>query len=265
MVEKPIGRKIMSALFYERLLSNVYRRDFWEKTSKYAKYDFKQNKMRDYLLNNKPDPNVILISGMDENEGNGNFEPSEAPHLLDLPFSTCVVEATDRTLFNIDSRDIPGGTTDMQAMFIVEMDDQYGFVGISIAGDYTWAVDPNQDQYKLMMTVSQRMCGFINSKKTVVGQTKTNFRLKHKKTGIYKLKKLIHISDKVSGIPVEKRFFNVDWSHKWEVRGHRRSIGLGKVGKNRNGDYVWKDYTWVKSHVKGPDDKGLVKKVRMVS
>lgn len=52
----------------------------------------------------------------------------------------------------------------------------------------------------------------------------------------------------------------LDWSHRWEVRGHWRHVrGLGK---DRAGDYIVAGYTWVKDFVKGPQDKPLVVKTR---
>lgn len=52
----------------------------------------------------------------------------------------------------------------------------------------------------------------------------------------------------------------IDWSHRWEVRGHwRRVKGLGK---DRAGDYVVRGFTWVRDFVKGPADLPLVTKTR---
>lgn len=54
----------------------------------------------------------------------------------------------------------------------------------------------------------------------------------------------------------------IDWSHRWEVRGHWRKVhGLGK---DRAGDYVVTGWTWVRDFVKGPEDKPLIKKTRVV-
>lgn len=52
----------------------------------------------------------------------------------------------------------------------------------------------------------------------------------------------------------------VDWSHKWEVMGHWRKID--GIGKDKLGEYVVRGQTWVKPHEKGKGD--LVKKTRLV-
>lgn len=46
----------------------------------------------------------------------------------------------------------------------------------------------------------------------------------------------------------------VEWSHRWLVRGHWRQIH-DKDGNPR--------LTWVKAHIKGPDDKPLVLKDKL--
>lgn len=55
---------------------------------------------------------------------------------------------------------------------------------------------------------------------------------------------------------------NIDWSHRFEVRGHWRVFE--GVGKNRDGEYNIEGFTWVKNYVKGPEHLPLVKKTRVV-
>lgn len=55
----------------------------------------------------------------------------------------------------------------------------------------------------------------------------------------------------------------VDWSHRWEVRGHWREVkGLGK---DREGNYTVPGFTWVMNHTKGPEDKPVIKKTYVVN
>lgn len=55
----------------------------------------------------------------------------------------------------------------------------------------------------------------------------------------------------------------IDYSHRWTVRGHWRTIGE-HTGKNREG-LLLKGYTWVKNHIKGPENKILIKKTRFLA
>jgi hypothetical protein len=54
----------------------------------------------------------------------------------------------------------------------------------------------------------------------------------------------------------------IEWSHRWSVRGHWRTVpGLGK---NREGQYSVTGHTWVSEHEKGPEDAPLITKTRLV-
>jgi hypothetical protein len=54
----------------------------------------------------------------------------------------------------------------------------------------------------------------------------------------------------------------VDYSHRFEVRGHWRQIK--GIGKDRAGSYSVKGMTWVVPFVKGPESKPLVRKQRVI-
>lgn len=72
---------------------------------------------------------------------------------------------------------------------------------------------------------------------------------------------VIHIAPKKSHarISTSRR---VNWSHRFEVRGHWRK--LEGQGKNRNGEYSVDGFTWVTAHTKGPEDMPLIQKTRIV-
>lgn len=77
------------------------------------------------------------------------------------------------------------------------------------------------------------------------------------------IRQVIRVSSKKSPSAIAPLFSQeIDWSHRWEVRGHwREHQGLGK---NRSGDYCVSGFTWVKEHEKGPEEKPLIKKVRII-
>jgi hypothetical protein len=54
----------------------------------------------------------------------------------------------------------------------------------------------------------------------------------------------------------------VEWSHRWEVMGHWRKVD--GIGKDDRGRYHVQGYTWVIPHTKGPEEKEIVKKSRIV-
>ena len=55
---------------------------------------------------------------------------------------------------------------------------------------------------------------------------------------------------------------NIEWCHRWEVRGHWRKIN--GIGKDRDGNYCVNNFTWITPFVKGPDNSPLIKKSRVV-
>lgn len=56
----------------------------------------------------------------------------------------------------------------------------------------------------------------------------------------------------------------VIWSHRWMVRGHWVKLP-GRIGKDRTGEYCVDGFTWRKDHVKGPEDRALIAKTRIVA
>jgi len=55
---------------------------------------------------------------------------------------------------------------------------------------------------------------------------------------------------------------NIDWSFRWSVRGHWRSLP-NRIGKDREGNPI-QNFTWVSDYTKGPEDKPLIEKTRIV-
>lgn len=55
---------------------------------------------------------------------------------------------------------------------------------------------------------------------------------------------------------------HLEFSHAFKVRGHWRTINEKSLGKDRNGIYKVKGYTWVVEHIRGEGE--LVKKVRVI-
>lgn len=54
----------------------------------------------------------------------------------------------------------------------------------------------------------------------------------------------------------------IDFSHRWEVRGHWRRVP--GMGKDREGNYEIRGLTWVSNFIKGPGELPLIQKLRWV-
>lgn len=79
---------------------------------------------------------------------------------------------------------------------------------------------------------------------------------------VIRIRRIIHVIPKKESIKTKLEMKNVDWTHRFEVRGHWRKID--SLGKDRNGDYSVSGFTWVINHTKGPEGMPLVKKVRLI-
>lgn len=83
---------------------------------------------------------------------------------------------------------------------------------------------------------------------------------KDKKT--HTIRRIIHVHPKKDRPATTPKGNLIDWSHRWNVRGHwRKCDGLGK---DREGNYTQSGHTWVVHHEKGPEHLPLVQKTRFV-
>lgn len=58
------------------------------------------------------------------------------------------------------------------------------------------------------------------------------------------------------------KFRDVNWTHRWNVRGHWRKVD--GIGKDRQGDYSEQGRTWVKNQTRGPEGLPLIKKQHII-
>jgi len=82
----------------------------------------------------------------------------------------------------------------------------------------------------------------------------------------HRIRRIIHIRPKTKHGKniIENSGRRIDFSHRFVRRGHWRDLP-GKLGKNRAGDYCVQGRTWVmESRPIGPEDKPIIKKVRVV-
>lgn len=77
-------------------------------------------------------------------------------------------------------------------------------------------------------------------------------------------RKIVHVRPKkMLELASDPQSRNIDWTHRWAVRGHWREVA--GLGKDRDGNYCVEGMTWVSEYEKGPEDAPLVKKTRLVT
>lgn len=126
--------------------------------------------------------------------------------------------------------------------------------------------------YNLTLPAIFPILGFLRSlreKEVRMGAEKVNERFKvgsGKGKQIYKIKEVVHIAlyrkggDQLPKTTAQGKV--IDWSHRWEVMGHWRKVS--GIGKDPSGAYGVQGFTWVSPHERGPENKPVVKKVRIV-
>lgn len=202
------------------------------------------------------------IKEIDESEDDFNEEPFL---LKSAPFSIFSIEMNEG--FVSVPREDAELDIFIRCIFCVEVDpmkyDTYISIGSGKLGEKSSVFRFNTPS---VMRIVEEFVERINREKS--GYEKTKVRIKigtGNKKRLHKIKNVIHIAP--NNVTERKNSFytgkNIDWTHKWSVRGHwRKHNGLGK---DRSGERCVEGFTWVKEHEKGPDIKEKVMKVRKVS
>lgn len=119
-----------------------------------------------------------------------------------------------------------------------------------------------------MNTVAEALIKRLYSEKTGIepGRKKVKIGVGKNKRHV-KIPRVIHIRPKklVSVDTKTDDGREIDWSHRWTVRGTWVDLGAGRIGKDREGNYCVNGKTWRVEHIKGPKDKPLIQKTRVVT
>ncbi len=226
------------------------------------------------------DVRIFVFNDSDE-EITSEHEIEKRNFVLDLPFKTCWFE--NRTCWDLKPSDCDDGVMYHAATLIHE----------ESVGKYR-AFNLYYEDPKHSSTIFNE-CGQIAEGPqwylTEIGCTSTIDgpfisasqyidQMKKYKLGSEKINKTLKLGTKSSRASVQirdivyvspKKYIEkitsstgkkIDWSHRFEVRGHWRKIK--SIGKDREGHYKINGFTWVKDCVKGPTGKPLVKKSRLV-
>ncbi len=203
--------------------------------------------------------------------------------ILDLPFETCLfdtiddrpltvfekrfeVETEDCAVFALLVHEVEPGKYDY---FSLEREikgrDEQGF----ILSDFKmvnipnyWAEDVILEYHFIVRSLMDR----LKAENQSIGTIKKKHRVRigqGAERRLHTIREIVFVTPKkLREQTARNHNVIVDWSHRWEVRGHYRKIK--GVGRYRNGRYGLKGLTWVVPHTKGPEDKPVVRKQRVV-
>lgn len=199
--------------------------------------------------------------------GTVHFNPEDTPSLadeeLDLPFKLCSFEIAGNSIAESLFDQDPDKITSTKYLLVEEVSPKkYRALALedTVKGNYlstALAIFDNINAPEFMIYTKQLLSQLQNS----VLATKKNHGRVRTKNGLVKIKNVVVVvPKKYKKEEAEAKLGKLDWSHKWEVRGHWRACQ--GVGKDREGVYCVKDFTWVIPHVKGEGE--LVKKTRVI-
>jgi len=197
--------------------------------------------------------------------------------ILDLPFQVCTFEMLDKPLryFKVKDRyrlvmallvsEVEPGIYDYFALEGTTEDLEKGNIDLGLCYmPGTWKDQDALFEYHVIvrelvdqLRASENSIGTIKQKQHIkigYGPTRRN----------YKVRELVFVTPtKMKSSASTIVGHTVDWSHRWEVRGHWKKVK--GIGKNREGQYIVNKLTWVVPHEKGPDGKPVIKKQRLVN
>lgn len=240
-------------------------------------YNGKVGKLHGHTIENffEAVPLVFVPSGQ-----NKDTPPMPESGILDLPFKTCFFEMLDASHTSIRA---PGGVViRVEGIFINELSPTkyevyvlfYGnkHYSIQLIDKDTDMVSPNEDLdpndarslYEHVLRMVHGLCLRFDEEEKGQSNPRKAFKAKiggEKKK--YRINKIVFVVPKKHRELVEAKYpRQVDWSHRFKVRGHWRSL-LGRIGKDREGNPI-KDWTWVRDYIKGPENAPLIKKTIVI-
>jgi len=259
-------------MFFEASLTDSLKDDLLKKTGYNRGISHKTKHKTLKTLNNiNKDANIFLLEDTCFNE-KGQKEIYNTN--ISFPFDTCIFESKNKELFictfDPDEMKSTKITIHIKSLLVKEIrPEEYAafFIGfINNGGDiYTLGDafivndDGNFDQRLngMFLFLFKMVCYYLNTSQ--LGREAVNIRSTTKQNGIFrtnKINKIIHVMPKKETRWIKGLQNEIDWSHRWAVRGHWRKTK--DLGKDRHGEYKIRGFTWVKDHVKGPEDKVLV-------
>lgn len=198
-------------------------------------------------------------------EGTKTVEHLELDDPLDLPFKTCFFEILERPLSEIEEN---GETICLDGLWVHETAPKtYELLAIlrfpkqEMQSLCFADAGPLQDHFlKIIKSLLTRLAkdevGFNNPR------TSIKMRIRGEKVQ-KRLSRIVYVAPKRQTATLAAASHKeIDWSHRWTVRGHWRDIP-GRIGKDRDGAPLL-NHTWVRDYAKGPANAPLVAKTRII-
>jgi hypothetical protein len=202
----------------------------------------------------------IVVTDIDDKGIDVGGIESAGSKPFSLPFKTCWLEVMNGGLANWD---MPSGRWELRGLLIEEYaPEKFNYVLLVDQSNgrqalYALHDDMDYEQHTEKFRKVAREAAFqtisrLNNRSLEAGVVNNHEKLKIKTAQgkiFHRIRKIIYVVSKKSrGLPIDGISQQVDWSHRWLVRGHWRSIA--GLGKDRDGNYCIAGFTWVTEHEK---------------
>lgn len=196
---------------------------------------------------------------------------------VDLPFKKCVFEVKEGMFFYYTPAaeklaNKHGHQLRHVNTFLIEevTPRKYDVYLVASSKDGKWlsfhnykSEEDNGEEFKQILSLVQSILNSLRG--TAVAKENVKETMKIKVSGKKRqicINTISHIYPDKTISPKGLHGRTLEFSHRWFVCGHWRKIS--GLGKGRDGVYNEEGFTWVVPHEKGPLDKELVQKVRMI-
>lgn len=193
--------------------------------------------------------------------------PESVTEIEDAPFECFSIELSgDRPITSPNPEDLLDSKyaqVDIWCMMVCEFSPKDYAAFLLVRHKDLWGVLASGDENPETNGLIQHYIDRISKEKS--GLEIVNVKQKigsGKLKTFHKIKSVIHITGSPAKYSGSYGSREVDWTHRFEVRGHWRKVS--GIGKDRQGNYGTEGFTWISSYVKGSDDLPLIKKQRVV-
>lgn len=206
----------------------------------------------------------------------GSSVPSVYEEPLNLPFKICTFEYLTNTCIQtvgVGENSANAEQLDVVQMTVMELAPLkylfiilYQFRGKPELRVVTEIEGGNNTLFCTLKRRTKEILDILNSKTIVVGAVRPKQKVKVRVNKVKKFLKfhpIIICTSKQSQHEITSELGSlVDWSHRWEVRGHWRRVK--GVGYDREG-FPIPEFTWIRPYLKGNEAMPVIRKARVVN
>jgi hypothetical protein len=270
----------MSELYYSKFIKelNKHHNEFGE-----LKRDHSQPCEYQEFMDRVKEARLFILSGEDfPSAAHHNDEFIDPRTDYCLPFKTIWVEVIGKPVFIQDHQDStwPEGTSCRTSTFGFLLHENADFkieCDVLIKGqwlpeekDYpaNWMVfDVDLSDFSVgWLSGVYKTLAFIDAAKLYPSKETRKIKVFNRKDKFErKINNLIYVSKQQSKTFNTPSGEKIEYSHRFEVRGHWRNISSDSLGKNRTGERSIVGRTWVLGHVRGDEALPLVRKTRLIT